>query len=559
MAILGKDKMLALVQDKEPQQWIEIAREDSKLYNVHFYGEGTAEHLTRIQGLESAEKAKARKKYAMSNAYITDQLINPMNQIFSAKGGSTVVKGNKSMRDAVKVAMQDVARGQSIDEYLRNEWKARAITDPNGLIYHNVKNKGEIELIHKSIFDINKMLVNGNLPEYIVFEPHKVEIEKASTSKRITTQAEDSEVHYIWAVDSEAYREYRRINGDVTLIREIKNTLGKVPAVQNSTIYDTSRKIKVSPIHMQMDLLESYLIDNSIHNIYKKLRGFPISWAYAPKCKSCNGTGRSSGDMSQSCSSCNGSGNSVNTDVSELMLLQPPTSNESPKVDKVAGFESPDLDTMGAQRVELSHLFDLMFKSFWGTTEERGGEADRATATGRFIDTQPVINKLFELSTMLEVVKSAIYDIAADHIAPNSKLTTHISTGKRFLVETPDQIWKLYTESKASGADDSTLDYQLSQYYEAEFQSDEYQRDYMLKLMQIDPFPHMTVIQLMSLESIPYETWAPKLAFRDWKNLQMASDIIESDLLTLRTSLNTYALETVVKPAEPKPETQSTP
>ncbi len=549
--VLELDKALEMVKDSEPQAWVKLAREDSSILKTHFYGEGTAERLKQIQGLESKERFLARKRYAVSNSYVTDQLLRPADGIFSAKGGSEVFSGDKELVAKLKAEMKDVARGQTLDQYLKNEWWDRAITDPNGLVYQDIKD-GSIELIYKSIYDINKMEVKGTKPEYIVFEPHKTLSEDKSkrvvNSSGIHTKAK-AEKEFIWVVDDEKYMEFVRENGEVTLVQTLQNSLGRVPAVQNSPIYDTSRRIKLSPIWMQIELLDSYLIDNSIRNVYKKLMGFPITWRYASKCTHCNGTGRSG---NSECSACHGTGNSTSTDVADVMLLNPPKTSDSPTVaGDLAGFHSPDLDTLGAQAEDLETTFELMFKSLWGTTERRGGDADRATATGRFIDVKPVDDKLYEFSEILRAVKSSIYEISARFVAPTSELSVSVSTGKRFMTESPDELLKSYTQAKSEGVDDITLDYMLTQYIEAEFQSDDDRREYHLKVLELDPFPHMSAKELMDMQ-LPFEVWSIKLAFRNWVNSTEMVDFLTENTQKLRASLKDFANSTIPKPTTPE-------
>jgi hypothetical protein len=108
------------------------------------------------------------------------------------------------------------------------------------------------------------------------------------------------------------------------------------------------------------------------------------------------------------------------------------------------------------------------------------------------------------------------------------------------MIETSDQILIEYQQAKEKGSDEATLDYLLSQYYHAEFQSDPHRRAYFQKLLIVDPLPHDTLSKVMEME-IPFEIKRDKLAFRQWKNLQFQVDIIETPAEELIADLSAFA------------------
>ena len=86
--------------------------------------------------------------------------------------------------------------------------------------------------------------------------------------------------------------------------------------------------------------------------------------------------------------------------------------------------------------------------SHWGTSLEYGSTdgTQYATATGRFIDTQPVNNKLNRYTESVQLIHNAISDIYGRFYYPKTFTRSDVVYGRRYLIETPDQLLKRYSE-----------------------------------------------------------------------------------------------------------------
>ena len=51
-------------------EWVKIARADSALLKMHYYGTGTDEYLKQISGLQNADQLKLRKAHAIPNVFL---------------------------------------------------------------------------------------------------------------------------------------------------------------------------------------------------------------------------------------------------------------------------------------------------------------------------------------------------------------------------------------------------------------------------------------------------------------------------------------------------------
>jgi hypothetical protein len=521
MAVLTFDEIKEISLSKV-DEWIKIAREDAKLLTMHYYGVGTDEYLKQISGLENADQLALRKKHALSNQFITENLLRPLDNVWSAKGGSIKLDITDSQVKDLKEKYDDLEGGVSASEYMQHIYKDKLISDPNGLLFVEVSKEGDKAYpTQKSIFTIKNMNQKGAKPEYVCFEPD------------IVVAEDDKEKQLLWLIDDAFYYRIQILDDSIKIIDEIPNSFNEVPAIKNSLIEDTLREIKLSPIHKQVDLLNKYLINGSVKEIYQFLHGYPVFWMYANKCGKCNGSGYVEGNK---CTECDGTGNSSKKDVSDVIALRPPKSTDQPVLaPNVAGYVQPDLETWREQRVEQDWTWDLLFYSQWGTTTER---KDNETATGRFIDVQPVNNRLNQYADMIEKVHTELLRLLGKFYYESFK-GVNVHYGRRYLIETPNKLWEKYLNAKEKKSPISSLDQLLEQYYESEYQTNELLRNYYLKLIKVEPFVHNTNEEVINMPISDIEK-GMKVYYSDWIKTVMINEVVDKDIETLKKELQTY-------------------
>ena len=543
--ILTDDQLKELALNNEVDDWIKIAREDHVKLKLHYYGEGVTKALTKIQGLENDSQIKLREKYAISNEWLTENLLRNVDNAWSAKGGvQSITSGDDEVNEQIKERIKDTREGYSHFDYQRDVWFDRFVTDPNGLVFFEVTQDGRDTLpTYKSINAIQKMKVTGIQPEYIKFDPEEVQdiqVDEGlvkNKDERLPTKLR------MWIVDDAFYYHVETNNEAVVILQQIPNSWGKVPGYQNSPLLDTNRDIKVSPIWKQIQLMDKYLNNGSIHEIYTFLHGYPIFWRYEQPCKSCKGTkysnekNKDTGRRDLPCPSCDGTGMSIKKDSSDVILLSTPKDKDSATITPdVAGYVFPDIDAWDQQINELDRTWDLIYFSQWGTTTFK---SENETATGRFIDTQPVINRLHQYSDIFETVHKKFLELIADFYYPNTDVTITVTYGRRYMVETSDQIFDKYTKAKKEGADYTTLDLLLEQYYESEFRKNDVLREYYLKLIKVDPYVHFSITQVLGMD-ISQSIKSLKVCYPQWKILTPLDQVIESTIEELQESLKLF-------------------
>ena len=551
--ILDEQQIKALAVSKT-DKWIERARKDSSRLKMHFFGTKKNDFLVKIEGLENAHQLKLRKEHAPSNQFIVENLLRPFDNVWSAKGGLIkLTMTTPELQERFDDQISNVKNQMNVHQYLKDIWSNYLFTDPSGLLFMELSENGEeAYLTQKSIHKIKNMKLAGVIPEYVVFEVDEeiYEDDDISTPElNEKRKAKAQKLRKMWIVDDAFYYRVQVKGDEVTIIesRTVPNSFEKVPAIVNSSVVDTSREVKtpVSPIWKQVELLDNYLVNNSVKEIHQFLHGYPIFWMYARRCDTCNGkreityyenddhTGE---PMVKDCTACNGTGRSKKKDVSDGIILNPPKSAESPTIDEPAGYVEPGIDTWKEQRVELDWKWNQLFYSHWGTTVER---KDNETATGRFIDAQPVNNRLNDYSDLIEIVHKWVLKMFAKFVAENSVESVVVNYGRRYLIETPDQIWEKYLKAKKDQAPETTLNLLLTQFYESEFQHNEVMREYFLKLMLVEPYVHKSIEAVMTLP-ISDEEKMQKLYFQEWAATQMIADVIDSSVEELQASLTAY-------------------
>jgi len=394
--------------------------------------------------------------------------------------------------------------------------------DPNGLqLLHYKAENDSYYFKPKKIQEIINYKTTGILLEWVLFEPYK----KTVNEKEILTY---------WYIDSDKYYQIQITEDIVTFAQETKNTLGFIPAVVNSTMINTDNYLKESPINKQVDLLDSYLVKNSLKESYQLKHFFPVYWEYQTLCATCNGK-KSIGD-GEICPSCGGTGMAtIKKDVNDVLILKKPEEGE-PSTTPPAGYVQPDLNTMAEQRTELDWLNEQLTFSHWGATKEK---AKNQTATGKWIDTQPVYNRLNSYADITETIHSKLL-----YIWGRANFATfesgYVRYGRRYMIESPDVIMDRYLKAKEKKVSDITLNLFMEQYYTSEFQNDELLLNYYLKLLNVEPYPHNSIEEVVSMQ-LSIDEMNAKRYYPEWIKTISVVQVVSTDDLKLRAKLNDFA------------------
>lgn len=521
MNTLSAEQITAIINDGVPS-WVQEARDKSKKYNTLVNGKDVSDYLEKVTGLENKDRIKLRKQFAKSTKHLFGNLLRPVDRVFSAGGGARIYgKEDDSVGAELKMKLKDVSGGMSLQKWLKKVHFNKYITDPSGVIFMEWETKPEQKTYPtvKSIHEVRWYYSTGRDVESIVFEP----TDSAKIQGVTYTGKEGSELEFVRVVDAESDRIYKRAKGDkeavFTLIEDsvVENPFGQCPAITNSDLFSSCMSYRESEIHNVVELADEYLRSDSIKTIYNFLHGYPIFWFYADLrdiCLACNGEGErrlANSDKSTTCTECNGEGRTYKKDVSEGIALTPPDDSDQPVITpNVAGYVTPPIEISKEMREQLQNLLNQISYTMWGTTYET---LKNETATAKFIDAQPVNERLTDFTESFEDLERRITQLISKFHFEDRVEQITIIYGRRYLMEGSDSLLDSYLKMKKDGAAVSLLDLKLQQFYQTEYQYDPEMMIIMSKAMKVEPLIHNSLQEVKTLDEGQYQR---KLAFGKW-------------------------------------------
>lgn len=511
-------------EHQTPPNWVIEARETNKELRALVYGDDFKELLiNEIEKIEDKQRSVARKKYSIDVRDLFSRVLQPRDNVFSADGGSEKwLIENETRIENIQERLEKFKGGKSIDKYLSEFYFQLSDIDPNGLLFLEYKSEdGEIDVYptYKSIQDIQVYDCKGQRPKWVLFSPVKFIDSNENIFK-------------LWRyVDADKDVMIKERNGVFEEVEDMTfvNDFGVVPAIILSPIEKVGTKTRLSWLFFIQELAKKYARDVSVKTIYEFLQGFPKHWRYIMMCNACHGSGQKDG---KTCKKCNGTGELIKNDVTDDIRLPVPREKESPIIaPNVAGFISPDLDTLKYMEESRATLEDIITNTFWGTTAAKNGEGSNETATGRYLDIQPMENRLNMFSDAVQDVHNDIVEYITSLIDKQSKLGEKVYMkiyGRRFIIESPDVLMEKYAKARKDGVSFSILDKMVEEIIMSKYKNDPMMRRRMLKKTKVEPYIHMSI---MEVSNVFNEVEAnKKVLFSEWWDNVTDYDKSDEDL-----------------------------
>jgi len=488
MVFKDEQEVIAFIKaNMRPHDWIKDARKNHKTLSALVLGKDFHKELiTQIEKIESKSRSIARKKYSKDIRDMFERVMQPRTSIFTASGGSVKfdMPSETNKEKFIKHLMH--FKGQkSIKKYLAENFFRLEDTDPNGLIFLEYIKDEDIFPTYKSINDIRYYKSNGQLLEVLLFEPKKVKKDKFA--------------YHEWrVVDDKKDWRILQTNESFTVIeaKTFEHPFGNVPGVILSDVHEIGSELRISLLFPIEELAKDYARDKSILTIYKFQHGFPRHWRYVKECRSCHGTGKTG---EESCSHCGGQGILRTNDVTDTTTLALPREDDPIVTPNIEGFVSPDLETWRKYNEDLKDGEDRIESTMWGT--RRLKEGGNETATGRYIDVQPVITRLDKFTNNVEWVHNQLANWVGNWIngMATSTPTYHKTYGRRFIIESPDVILDRYTASRDKGDNTTILDKLLDEYILSKYQTNPMMLEEMQKKRMVEPYVHVSIDQVSTI------------------------------------------------------------
>lgn len=532
MVLSQTEKKEVILQPRNPN--IEDYKVQHSRLDLFFNGSNyIAEHLDKIQDFENDSQRKLRQRLARSPKDTLKKSLNPFKKVFTASGGSVSIKlGNKVQEGEFKQLLANLPEGMPLRKWMETYWSEAYCTDPNGIILIETEaNDNPVSYpTYKNIGVIHDYTTTWKRVEYLVlFFGQRVVNESLVHVYRII----DDSVDGLYYLDNEENLLEYNSGDEVTIL----HNKGFVPAVVVSDLVDKKvRGKKKSFIDSIEELVEEFMRDSSVLSIYKYFHLYPKYWQYVAKCGRCEGEGFIVvEDVQQECPSCIGHRYHIKKDVSDGIYLPIPDTDDPILAPNLAGYIVPPINAWEKMVAELERMEKAMHFTLWGTHLEDQKTGNPETATGRFIDAQPVTDALRSISDSAENIEYLVAFNMAKWMYPTSDPDIELSYGKRFMVEMPDQLWKKYIEAKLQHAPITTLDQHYREYLLAQFHNDREMYDQKMKEFHLEPFVHLAIGELKGM--IDNVEMKKKIYFGEWLSSQVD---FTQDIETLRKQFEEF-------------------
>ena len=480
------NKIKELSNDGVPN-WVTVARDNSKIYKALIDGEGFSDVLiNKIEHIESSSRAEVRKKYSKDIRDLFERVMKPRENVFQANGGSEkLIMANQNIRDIFEKTQANFKSNKSVFKYLSEVYFNLSDVDPNGLMFLEYKSNASNKTVYptyKSIDDIYDYEANGQKTEYVAFAP------KDKLVGTVTVK--------LWRfVDDKHDRMISQIGESFIIASQFEHPFGEVPALVLSEKEKIGTNIRLSAIEKITELAKDFARDKSILTIYKFQKGYPIHWRFVTQCRTCAGMGRKDNNT---CDACQGHGYIKNTDVSDIVTIPIPDIDQPNIAPNIAGFVSPDLETWKQLKDDIKDFEMIMKDTIWGThlySTQSKSMKETETATGRYIDVQPIINILNIYADTVEYMDNTICNWILNFVDPvknKSDIIYSKSYGRRYIIENPDIILLRYQEAKRTSDCSTILDKLLEEFIMSKYKNDQTMQSIMLKKKRIEPYVHLT-------------------------------------------------------------------
>jgi len=524
---LDVEQIKELILNPANADMITRARKYADKLNMHINGIGLDDYIKQINNYENADQYELRQRYKRSNKAMFKNILQPLTKVYHTRGGAKYYNLPESREKQFKEILNSLS-GKTIQQWIEKIWGKKKLTDPTGIIFIEISEDGmNAYPTYKSIHSIYDIQFTDTKPEYVIYEP----------DVRIDNNGEEDITVEIFRVVDDAYDYiFEKKNEVVTLIEEqsFPNFFEVVPAKRVSSETDENYGHGLSFIDASVEIANECIDDNSIKNIFKKMHGFPAYWEYERACLHCGGDKFVDG---KKCPVCNGTGVRHKKDVSDITTVPVAEGGDPANPTPPAGYVSPDLEAWQQMNDELDYLAKAIHYTLWGThaIENKAGE----TATGRFLDVEPVYSNLSLMANEAESMEMFITDLMGYFYFGNTYQGATIIYGRRYQLESPDEILSKLGKMKTDNIPENITRNKYMEYLQSEYANDSYEMTKQIKLFNLDPYPLYTAAEMSTMNLMQEEIFR-NLYYIDWSNTVNDNDLLFIDIETLKTQRDEY-------------------
>lgn len=569
--IANIDQITLIIKTNPNKNRIVKGREINDKLMLHLYGKGLKESIKYCEQFVSVELHKVQKDYATSNKDMYGRLLQQEDLIFTARGGGQYFGMEQKNEYLMNELLSDVRYDQSLRTWIRNFALPAYRSDPMGVIFMETEAVEPAEQseaqepntypTYKNIYSIFDYETEGRELEYICFNLTIADcLGFGIADDDFKDQDKGKKTQYYRFVD-DRFDSIYKFKTDTNSLQEIdikEHGFNETPGfIISDRIRFDDPTLFESPLDMTVELADTFLYNRSVRDLQQKYHGFAKAIEPLLKCSTCAGTGLLASKPCPACTEAGqtkGTGFKLKTKVSDVARFPIDLFAAGSSFDytKIFGYVTPDIKGWEKQDQSLNDLEELVEMTYWGTVRMRrpaAGSAPGADKTATEIDSNntPKYARLNMTADWAERTEKMIADFIGQYWFAESYKSASISYGRNYVLETPEDIMANYQVMRAKGAPDFTLDEQLGKYYNALYQNNPFQLEKSLKLLKVEPFPHINTLQAKGV--IPDENdFNAKLYFGEWYSQMDEVYLVSTPAETLRQDLKAWVLAKKIPP-----------
>lgn len=551
---------------------------------LHLHGTGMKEAMKREDYFENADIWKARNEYAISNKDMFSRTLQQEEMVFTARGGSAHFNLTGSQEKELKMLLDDVDYELSLHKWVRNFALNAYRADPMGLIFMEVEQLFETDgkLIptpkcyptYKSIDNIYDYEPNGRKLEYVCFHLNVQDLLNFGINDPDYTQVpqlqQTSDVNVVMKDQNKRVPYYRFVDDTndvivkltdgktVTIVTNmeqknpIPNPWKQVPAfIISDLICFDDPTCFASPLEFTVELADCFLFDRSVRDLQKKYHGFAKAVEPLLKCPTCAGIGNVKGDPCPDCTPPGmnqGIGYKLKTKISDVAKFPLDIFETAQRFDfrNIFGYVTPDIESWEKQDSSLRDIEDLIYYTYWGVSNPnkptvKGGKDGPETATKTVMNLQPKYARLNVTADWAEDCENKIANLIGQFWIQENYNGSSICFGRNYILETAQDVLDQYFDMRAKGVSDEVMDAQMERYYQVLYQSSPIDLAKFMKLLYVNPAPHLDKTDMKNLAPTEQDYWEAYY-FGEWyKSLEDAYIIDPKNTIAkLKSELTAY-------------------
>jgi len=557
------DQISDIVKLNPAKGRIEKGRKMADKLMLHVQGIGMSSALPRCDYFENAEAYKVRKQYAISNKDLFGRILQQEDMVFSAKGGSTTFNLPEGQEKQMNAVLENVRYGMSLRRWIQTFALPAYRCDPMGVFLMEVEKTDPNALnpqppktypTYKSTYSIYNYDTTGRRLEHVCF--------RLTAGEALAFGVQDEELKQFTKNTKTTY--YRFIDDEKDIIVKwsgnqvdqvikvddsIQNVWNRVPGFIISDIMQfNDPECFLSPLDLTIELADCFLYDRSVRDLQKKYHGFSKAVEPLLSCATCAGTGYVGGKGCPDCTpagSDRGTGFKLQTKVSDVARFPLDLAEHGFDFRSYFGYVSPDVEGWEKQDSSLSDMETLIELTYWGTSQPKQvtgvqkGQDVQETATKTMANLQPRYTRLNKTADWAEKTEMIFADFIGQFWFGDGYKKAAIAYGRYYILETPDELMAQYQDMRTKGAPEASLYEALEKYYHAVYQNSPMELAVRLKLLYVEPFPHMKIGEVKGVATDQLDINC-KLYFGEWYSTISDIEVIVTETNNLRDKLREF-------------------